>query len=138
MANSKTPAITAEELAHYIALRDTIQALEKEREELAKKIKTHLLKNTHIPPTGGYVFQLRSTTPTVYSFQKVADTLGLDLALQVATIDTKALQKLAENQQVKQADLDKIAERGKTTHSLLLVPAHLVKSREQPGQYKST
>lgn len=109
-----------EMLDRYSTLRDTIQGLKTEQDELGKKIKEALARGADIE-TDLYHAQLKVSRRLEYPVASFRETFGDSMALEVASIDRKKVEALA-----KTGDLDgeQLAKLAKVTeiHSLHLIP----------------
>lgn len=87
-------------LDRYAMLRDTIQGLEAEREELSKLLKDALAEGK-TPTTALYRAELRPSRSLEYPVDRFREAFGDAATLEVATIDRKKADTL-----VKAGDLD--------------------------------
>lgn len=108
-------------LDRYATLRDTIQGLEAEREELAKELKA-AMEQGETPECSLYRAELRRSRSTEYPVDRFRDVFGDAATLEVAQIDRKkvdSLVKAGELDGAKVLDLAVVTER---TPSLILMP----------------
>ena len=116
-----TAESTLEELLErYATLRDTLQGLELERDELAAQIKAALQGGAR-PETDLYRAELKVSRRVEYPLDRFRDVFGDAAALEAASIDRKKAEALA-----KSGDLDAEQLRDmavvKEVQALVLVP----------------
>ena len=87
-------------LDRYATLRDTLQGLEAERDELSKLLKDALAEGK-TPATALYRAELRASRSLEYPLNRFREAFGDAATLEVATIDRKKADAL-----VKAGDLD--------------------------------
>lgn len=109
-----------EALSKYTTLRDTIQSLKHEQDELGKQIKEALAKGTEIE-TDIHIAKLRTSKRLSYPIEQFRESFGDSVTLEVASIDRKKADALAKSGDLDSVDLAKIAEVTETV-SLVLVP----------------
>lgn len=109
-----------EALSKYTTLRDTIQSLKHEQDELGKQIKEALAQGAEVE-TDIHVAKLRTSKRLSYPIEQFRETFGDLTALEVASIDRKKADALAKSGDLNVSDLAKIAEVTEAV-SLVLVP----------------
>ncbi|MFC6592122.1 hypothetical protein ACFP81_08985 [Deinococcus lacus] len=107
-------------LERYAVLRDTLQGLELEKEELGKQIKAALLAGDHAE-TDLYRAELKVSRRLEYPLDRFREVFGDAAALEAATIDRRKAEALAKAGDLDAAQLRNLAVR-KEVHSLHLVP----------------
>ncbi|EYB68676.1 hypothetical protein DEIPH_ctg018orf0073 [Deinococcus phoenicis] len=100
MTDPTTAPLLEELLERYATLRDTLQGLELERDELAAQIKAALTAGEQAE-TDLYRADLKVSRRVEYPLDRFRDVFGDAAALEVATIDRKKAEALA-----KSGDLD--------------------------------
>lgn len=108
-------------LDRYATLRDTIQGLEAERDELGKELKAALEQGETLE-CSLYRAELRRSRSTEYPVDRFRDVFGDAATLEVAQIDRKKVESLVKAGELdgqKARDLAIMTER---TPSLILVP----------------
>lgn len=108
-------------LDRYATLRDTIQGLEAERDELAGLIKGALQEGRQIS-TPLYRAELRRSTTTEYPLDRFRQVFGDAAALEVASIDRKKADALAKAGDLDAGRLRDLAVTRDRAASLILVP----------------
>lgn len=114
------PPTLTELLERYAMLRDTIQGLEAEKDDLAKQIKAALEGGEHAE-TDLYRAVLKVARRIEYPLDRFREVFGDAAALEVATIDRKRAEALAQAGDLDAEQLKDIAQ-VKETQSLVLLP----------------
>ncbi|SMB96089.1 hypothetical protein [Deinococcus hopiensis] len=112
---------TLEELLErYATLRDTLQGLELERDELAAQIKAALQTGAR-PETELYRAELKVSRRVEYPLDRFRDVFGDAAALEVASVDRKKAEALAKSGDL---DAERLRELAlvKEVQALVLVP----------------
>lgn len=110
----------SELLERYATLRDTIQGLETERDALGEQIKA-ALSGGRRAETELYRAHLRVSRRLSYPLERFREVFGDAAALEVATIDRRRAEALAQAGDLDGARLKDIAE-VKEVQALVLVP----------------
>lgn len=108
-------------LERYTTLRDTIQALEAEKDALGAEIKEALAQGEPVS-TALHRAELRRSATTEYPVDRFRQAFGDAAALEVATIDRKKAEALAGAGDLDPQTLAGLAVRKDRTPSLVLVP----------------
>lgn len=96
MTDPAAPSTLADLLERYATLRDTLQGLELERDELAAQIKAALASGERAE-TDLYRADLKVSRRVEYPLDRFRDVFGDAAALEVATIDRKKAEALARS-----------------------------------------
>ncbi|MEF2276884.1 hypothetical protein V3W47_01145 [Deinococcus sp. YIM 134068] len=107
-------------LERYATLRDTMQGLELERDELAAQIKAALASGARAE-TDLYRADLKTSRRVEYPLDRFRDVFGDAAALEAATIDRKKAEALAKSGDLDAERLRELAVM-KETQSLVLIP----------------
>ena len=110
----------SELLERYATLRDTIQGLETERDALGEQIKEAMTRGGRAE-TELYRAHLRVSRRLSYPLERFREVFGDAAALEVATIDRRRAEALAQAGDLDGARLRDIAE-VKEVQALVLVP----------------
>ena len=110
----------AELLDRYATLRDTIQGLETEKEELGAQIKEALLRGERAE-TELYRAHLRVSRRLEYPLERFREVFGDAAALEVAVVDRRRAEALARAGDLDGARLRDLAE-VREVQSLVLFP----------------
>ncbi len=116
----ETPPTLTELLERYATLRDTILGLEAEKEELGKQLKAELERGEHAE-TDLYRATLKVSRRLEYPLERFRETFGDAATLEVATIDKKKAEALAQAGDLDGEKLREIANL-KETQALVLLP----------------
>ncbi len=95
MTNPETPPTLSELLERYALLRDTLLGLEAEKEELGKQVKAALEAGEEAE-TDLYRAVLKVTRRVEYPLERFREVFGDAATLEVATIDKKKAEALAQ------------------------------------------
>lgn len=95
LLDPETPPSLSELLERYAMLRDTLLGLEAEKEELGKQIKAALETGEHAE-TDLYRAVLKVTRRIDYPIDRFREVFGDAAALEVASIDKKKAEALAQ------------------------------------------
>jgi hypothetical protein len=116
-----TVDLTLDELLErYATLRDTMQGLELERDELAAQIKAALAAGAHAE-TDLYRAELKVSRRIEYPLDRFRDVFGDAAALEAATIDRRRAEALAKSGDLDPERLRELAV-VRETQALVLVP----------------
>ena len=115
-----TPPTLPELLERYATLRDTIQGLEAEKDDLGKHIK-RALEGGEQAETDLYRAVLKVSRRVEYPLERFREVFGDVAALEVATIDRKRAEALAQAGDLDPEQLRDIAQI-KETQALVLLP----------------
>lgn len=110
-------------LERYAAIRDTIQGLKFEQDELGKQIKEALQHGAQIE-SELYQAKLRISVRRSYPMANFRATFGDSAALEAANIDSKKAEALAQAGDLDSEQLKQLAQI-KEIHSLILQPKPL-------------
>lgn len=116
----ETPPTLGELLERYAMLRDTLQGLEAEKEELGKRIKAALESGEHAE-TDLYRAVLKVSRRVEYPLERFREVFGDAAALEAASIDRKKVAALVEAGDLDGEELKGIAQ-VKETQALVLLP----------------
>ncbi|RJF72918.1 MULTISPECIES: hypothetical protein [Deinococcus] len=120
MTDPETPPTLEELLERYATLRDTIQGLETEKEELGRHIKAALEGGGHAE-TELYRAVLKVSRRVEYPLERFREVFGDVAALEVASIDKKKAEALAQAGDL-DAELLKELAQVRETQALVLLP----------------
>lgn len=120
MTDPTVPPTLEELLERYATLRDTLQGLELERDDLAAQIKAALASGARAE-TELYRADLKVSRRIEYPLDRFRDVFGDAAALEAATIDRKKAEALAKSGDLDPERLRELAV-VKETQALVLVP----------------
>ncbi|KEF33463.1 hypothetical protein RDMS_12350 [Deinococcus sp. RL] len=118
--NAEADLTLSELLERYATLRDTLLGLEAERDALAARIKAALAQGERAE-TDLYRAELKVSRRVEYPLDRFRDVFGDAAALEVATIDRRRAEALAQAGDLDAARLRELAV-VKETPALVLVP----------------
>ncbi|WP_027460470.1 hypothetical protein [Deinococcus murrayi] len=118
--NAEADLTLSELLERYATLRDTLLGLEAERDALAARIKAALAQGERAE-TDLYRAELKVSRRVEYPLDRFRDVFGDAAALEVATIDRRRAEALAQAGDLDAARLRELAV-VKETSALVLVP----------------
>lgn len=120
MTDPETPPTLAELLERYAMLRDTIQGLETEKDELGKHIKA-ALEGGERAETDLYRAVLKVSRRVEYPIERFREVFGDAATLEAASIDKKKVAALTEAGDLDGQALQDIAQ-VRETQALVLLP----------------
>ena len=109
-----------EKLERFAVLRDTIQGLEAEKDELGREIKEAMLAGAK-PECDLYRARLQPFVSETYTVERFREVYGDAAAFEVAVINTRKVKELVKSGDLDGKPLSEIVEVS-TRHALYLVP----------------